>query len=268
MAWIELHQAIRDHRKVVQLSDALDMPEPHVVGHLSFLWLWAVDNASDGRLICSDRVVAKAAAWSGDARVFVDALIAAGFLDRIEDGVKIHDWDDYGGKLTAKREANAERQRKYREQRAERDEPDAPASRNGDVTVTSRARHTATVENSTVHNTFANAHATRARAHDAPGASDADFDRFCASYPPGRIGSKAATRAAFDLAVDADGAPAVFDGLDAWNACGQWQRGYVTKAETWLTDRNYAQAPPKDRPKTRTKKHDKPEPFVYPVERQ
>ncbi len=51
MAWIEAHQSLRDHRKVPDMADRLDMPEAHVVGHLVYLWLWALDNAQDGRLV-------------------------------------------------------------------------------------------------------------------------------------------------------------------------------------------------------------------------
>jgi hypothetical protein len=268
MAWIEAHQTLRNHPKLGRLARRLGVSKPQAAGHLVFLWFWATDYCDDGDLTGFEAVeVAEAADWQEDPDAFVSALIDSGFIDASDDGssLHIHDWQDYGGKLAAQRKANAERQRKHREQRAERDVTESSQPRTRDVTVTSPLRNGATVQNSTVPNPFANAHATRARAHDA---QDLDFDRFCAEYPPGRIGSKTATRAAFDLAVDADGALAIFNGLAAWNACGQWQRGYVTKAETWLTDRNYAQAPPKDRPKVRTKKSDKPEPFIYPVERQ
>jgi hypothetical protein len=114
MAWIELHQAVRDHRKIVQVSADLDMPEPHVVGHLAFLWMWSVDNAPDGVLPDSNRVIARAAQFTGDPDAFMSALISAGLVDE-EDGIRaIHDWDEYGGKLIHRRDANKERMRNAR----------------------------------------------------------------------------------------------------------------------------------------------------------
>lgn len=117
MAWIELHQAVRDHRKTVALADVLDMQEPHVVGHLTFLWLWSIDNAPDGVLPSSKRVIERAAGWTGPAGAFVDGLVECGYLDAGDGGQRvIHDWNDYAGKLIERREANTQRMREKRAQ--------------------------------------------------------------------------------------------------------------------------------------------------------
>jgi hypothetical protein len=54
--------------------------------------------------------------WKRDCNAFVDALIDAGFIDN--PGKKIHDWDDYAGKLIDKRKQrrddNREAQRRHR----------------------------------------------------------------------------------------------------------------------------------------------------------
>lgn len=165
MAWLELHQSVRDHRKIVCVAELLDMPEPHVVGHLAYLWLWAVDNAPDGVLPKSVRVIARAAWWEGDAQLFVASLSEAKLLDASDDGWAIHDWDSYAGKLLRQRKANAERQSRHRE----RTETDS----DGDVTVTSPSRNGATVQNSTEQNNdaIASSRATRksVRATATPG---------------------------------------------------------------------------------------------------
>lgn len=276
MAWIELHQSVRDHRKIVQLAELLDMPEPHVVGHLSYLWLWAVDNAEDGRLRCSDRAIARAAWWEGDARVFVDACVTAGLLDRDDDGVSVHDWDGYAGKLIAQRKANAERQKRHRESTANRDvtEGKTPAtgdpavtspSRNGYKRVTSPSRNAATVPNSTVPNPGANAPDARAPTRE----SVSGFDSFFARYPAGGRGKKAETKAEYDAAVALDGETVVEGGFVRWLTCGRWQRGYVLNAATWLADRKYLEDPPKE-PKAKANginPHSVPKPFD-PVEYQ
>jgi hypothetical protein len=92
VAWLELHQSLPTHRKTLMMADALDVKPVQIVGHLTCLWLWALDNAQDGVLHVSPQMIARAAQWEGDPQVFMDALLAAGFLDH--DG-RIHDWDEY-----------------------------------------------------------------------------------------------------------------------------------------------------------------------------
>lgn len=91
---------------------------PAAVGHLHYLWWWVLDYAQDGDLSRFEpEDVAEAAMWDGDPVAFLEALIKAGFIDRDEDRLVIHDWDDYAGRLVDKRKANRERQRRWREQR-------------------------------------------------------------------------------------------------------------------------------------------------------
>lgn len=116
MAWIELHQTVTDHRKVLRLKQMLKIRPSHVVGHLCFLWLWALDNTRDGDLSgIPPGVIAQAADYNPrKAEAFVEALTAAGFLDRDEAGLRIHDWPDYGGRLQELRKKNAQRMRRIR----------------------------------------------------------------------------------------------------------------------------------------------------------
>jgi hypothetical protein len=140
MAWIELHQSVRDHRKIIEFASLLEMPEPHVVGHLAYLWLWALDNAPDGVLPLSKPVIERAAQWQGKPGVFVDALLDCHLLDMASaDRWEIHDWDHYAGKLMDRRAANRERQARHRDKKREEQ------TDNGDVTVTSPSGNGATV---------------------------------------------------------------------------------------------------------------------------
>ena len=153
MAWLELHQSLFTHRKTMQAAETLDLPEVYVVAHLMALWTWALDNAPDGVLPTSRRIIGKAAQWTGDPSAFVNALLDAGFLDGGEEGQTIiHDWHSYAGRLVEKREANAERMRRTR---AANVTPDAKApeiARANGVQSTCAARAGATVQNSTQHN--------------------------------------------------------------------------------------------------------------------
>lgn len=88
MAWIQIHQQLKDHRKVLAAADELDIEPAHMLGLLISFWLWAIDNAPDGSLAgISDRMIARAAQWDKDPEEFVAALTSASLLDVTEDSV-------------------------------------------------------------------------------------------------------------------------------------------------------------------------------------
>ena len=110
MAWIELHQSLPQHRKLLALRDALGLRTPAALGHMCLLWLWALDNAPDGDLSALPaRQLAEICQFSerraGDLAV---ALRTSGFVDA--------DWrlHDYTGRLLDQRAASRERQRRRR----------------------------------------------------------------------------------------------------------------------------------------------------------
>lgn len=261
MAWIEVHQALRDHPKLGRLARRLSISKPQAVGHLVFLWFWSTDYASDGDLSPFEaQEIAEAAGWDGDADIFVSGLIYAGFVDQNNAGGpgQIHDWQEYGGKLADRRKANAERQRKHREQaqNAPVTPPPAPkhptpdvteSLRHADVTRTSPSRNGATVQYSTVPNQFANAHATDARAReDLPDFSE-EFEKFAKLYPPDGITQREKARAAYaEQRANGVTADTILSGLAKWNDCGRWKRGYVLNAAEWLSTGAYAKPVPRD----------------------
>lgn len=115
MAWIELHQSVWTHKKTLLLAAELDMSETHAVAHLIRLWTWALDNAPTGDISgLPPKVIAIGAGWDKDPEVFVRAAINAGWFDETDEGLFIHDWQDYAGRLIEKRKANAERMRRAR----------------------------------------------------------------------------------------------------------------------------------------------------------
>jgi len=117
MAWIELHQSLPTHRKTLILADLLDIVPVTAMGRIVALWLWALDNAPDGELgAIPVRTLGQAVGWTDDPDVLVNALIKAGFLDRIgDDRLVIHDWYDYTGKLMGAREALARKRSSMRQ---------------------------------------------------------------------------------------------------------------------------------------------------------
>lgn len=161
MAYLEAHQELRQHPKTMRAARLLEAKVPHVIGHLQMLWWWALDYAQDGDITDFDpEEIAVAAMWDGDAQKFVDALLGcgkgggAGFFERRDGRLLIHDWDDYAGKLVDRRLANARRNQEYRDRKRSRDDrdTDASASRDNHEHITSTSRDGANVEKSNVEN--------------------------------------------------------------------------------------------------------------------
>ena len=50
MAWLQVHQTLKDHRKLFDAADELEITPPHMMGLLVSFWLWALDNAPKGDL--------------------------------------------------------------------------------------------------------------------------------------------------------------------------------------------------------------------------
>lgn len=145
MAWIEVHQSLPPHRKIKRLKRTLKIKTAQAVGHVVMLWLWALDNAPEGRLDGLDpEDLAEAAEWQGDPVKFVDALQECGFVDEGE-SLLIHDWQEYGGRLQDQRKdraaQNRERQKRYR---------DKQKDHNGNVTETQDNTVTVTDRNANV----------------------------------------------------------------------------------------------------------------------
>jgi dipeptidyl aminopeptidase/acylaminoacyl peptidase len=107
MAWLRSHSELRQHPKTRKLARRVGGLAT-AVGHLHLLWWWTMDYAPDGDLSrYSDEEIADAGEWTGDAAEFVEMLRTAGFLD----GSHIHDWQENGGQLVARRARDAARKR-------------------------------------------------------------------------------------------------------------------------------------------------------------
>lgn len=153
MAWIKVEQSIRDNKKILDLSERLDIPVPYAIGLLVSLWTWGLDNTPSGSLDgVSDRSIARAADWhDGDPGDFVNALIASGLIDQEDGELCVHDWDEFVGSLIKRREADKQRKRNQRNASAEcpTDVRNMSAGRPQDVREKSSRR----VEKSRVDNT-------------------------------------------------------------------------------------------------------------------
>ena len=146
MAWLEVHQELIQHPKIKRLARMLNISKFEAAGRLFAFWCWALDYADNGNLSRFDAEdIADAMEWEGDAQKLVDAMIdcgpgdSCGFIDRRDDALFVHDWDDYMGRLLSMREKNRERKARQRDRQNALRDGHAPVTR--DSTVTSQSCH-------------------------------------------------------------------------------------------------------------------------------
>jgi hypothetical protein len=109
MAWIESHQALGRHPKLLRLAGQLRIHRAQALGHLHFLWWWALDYAPYGDVSAlTSAEIAAAAEWPGDVTQFDKSLRESGWID---DNGHLHDWMEYAGKLVERRQADRDRKR-------------------------------------------------------------------------------------------------------------------------------------------------------------
>ena len=117
MAWIELHQSLRDHPKVIKLSGLMGCDDDDLVrAKLENLWLWTLDYRDSGDLTGLTAVeIAKACRVRWDPELWLSSLIEARFIDTTsERAMHVHDWHDFAGKLIDARARNKQRMQRAR----------------------------------------------------------------------------------------------------------------------------------------------------------
>ncbi len=121
MAWIELHQSLMNHKKIIRLKNVLKVEAPHAMGLVCNLWLWAVDNAPDGDLTeFSAEELSEVCGYKKDPNQFLKAMVDVGFIDKKGKKKQIHDWSEYTGRLMESREIRKEQARVRQAKRRER----------------------------------------------------------------------------------------------------------------------------------------------------
>lgn len=242
MAWIESHQELWRHPKTKKLARLLGVSVPTAVGHLHGLWYWALDFAQDGSLDKYEpEEIADAVLWEGEAADLMEALIGAGYIDQYDDGLGLHDWYDYAGKLLDRRAADRERKRKSSGKKQSSDGVPTEVQRKGvgNLTDSIRTVPNSTVPNSTIPNTTED---------HTPDGDDTDvkkkpqelqdrrFAEFWKEYPA-KVGKQAALKAWKKIKPDADLFSKIMEAIKAAKGSKQWQRDngqYIPHPTTWL----------------------------------
>lgn len=242
MAWLQVHQTLKDHRKLFDAADELEIQPVHMMGLLISFWMWALDNTPTGDLDgITPRMIARAAQWDGPAEKLSTALIRAGWLDENGDGkLTIHDWYEYTGKLIDQRQAEKERSQRRRAAAA------ASANGNTDDRQTTdgqpqdgRRKAKGRVDQSRQDQTK--------ESKDPPSPSgegettgrsaiEVRFAEFWSAYPK-KVAKQYALKAWKRLKPDADLHDRIMRAVDAQKRSEQWRREngrYIPNPATWL----------------------------------
>lgn len=111
--WIKVEKGTPDKPEILEMSAILSIDDPDtIVGKLIRVWAWFDSNSENGHApsvtkVLLDRLTGVAG--------FVDAMILVGWLEEVNDGFVISNFDRHLGKGAKKRASDAERKRKSRE---------------------------------------------------------------------------------------------------------------------------------------------------------
>lgn len=124
MAWIESHQSLARHPKLLALARDLHIRRSTAVGMLQLLWWWAIDVSPEGEINISPGDIAEIMDWPKNPDTLLKSLTERHWVDSEDGRLFIHDWEDYTGKLVEQRElrrvSNREAQRRRRNKIAPR----------------------------------------------------------------------------------------------------------------------------------------------------
>lgn len=250
MAWIESHQEVGRHPKTKKLARLLGVSLPAAVGHLHYLWWWALDFAQDGTLGKYDAAdIADAMQWDGDADQLIDALLSAGYIDDTGSGLVIHDWAEYAGKLLERRAKDRARKRAAAEAADTPQEFRGNSDGNDEETEGSRSASCVTVPNRTVPNqtipTIPNS-TEQNQQSDAPQTlQETRFAEFWASYPK-KIGKASCLKVWKKLKPTTELHERIMIALESQKRSDQWQREggrFIPNPLTWLNQGRWDDEP-------------------------
>lgn len=250
MAWIELHQNLREHRKLFACADELKVSRIQMVGILVSIWLWALDNTPTGSFEnISNRTIARICDWpEKKSDSLINALHKTGWLDKDGESYHIHDWYDYAGKLMDSREKDRNRKRKAAESRKISGGIPAEGMRNSVATVPNTTVPNTTVPNRSITARTNTVDCTCATAEEAPAQSVGSyFTEFWELYPTGKGGNREEAWMAWREKVGiTNEALRIIEGLKDWIKSDQWadENGrYIPGAAKFIREERWKSAP-------------------------
>lgn len=100
MAWIESHQSLPNHPKLLHLCALTGWEKDLAVGRLHLHWYWCLDYALDGNLtkFNDSQIALGMGVAMPDSKRSVAAMVEACWLDR-QPYLRVHGWWDYVGRF-------------------------------------------------------------------------------------------------------------------------------------------------------------------------
>lgn len=250
MAWIESHQEVGRHPKTKKLARLLGVSLPAAVGHLHYFWWWALDFAQDGTLEKYDGYdLADAMQWDGDPDQLVEALISAGYIDDTDDGLMIHDWGEYAGKLLERRAKDRARKRAAAEAAGVpqnfRRRSDGNDEESGETPSASFVTNQPTVPNQPNTTNSTNRTEPTTPTGDAQALQERRFAEFWKAYPK-KVGKASCLKAWKKLKPTAELHDHIMAALEAQKRSEQWQREggrFIPNPLTWLNQGRWDDEP-------------------------
>lgn len=93
MAWIESHQSLERHPKLLSIAVKLNTDKFGAIGRIHCLWWWCLDYATDGDLRKFDADTVTLA-----CSIPMDLLLECEFVDK-RPYLRVHDWWHYAGRF-------------------------------------------------------------------------------------------------------------------------------------------------------------------------
>jgi hypothetical protein len=110
VSWIQVDVAMPGHPKTAAL--AAELGEDQVEAYLVRLWCWCAVYEPSG--CASADVLERACGWKKARGNLVRAMVTTGWLDEVDDGLAVHNWDDRSGAWVKKVQKERARSRKRR----------------------------------------------------------------------------------------------------------------------------------------------------------
>lgn len=130
MAWISVHEDVIGS-KLRKLAQEVGCSQAEALGILNVIWLWGLKNAHQSGMLkyATRRNVAAAIPFDMlseglDPQGIVEALIATGWIDIVDDALFLHDWDEWQEqwyKFLDRKAYDAKRKRDKRKQEKEQE---------------------------------------------------------------------------------------------------------------------------------------------------
>lgn len=112
LPWIEVDTDLPRHKKSILLGHILT--DDRAWTYMVQLWLWMAEHSPTGVVsgAYAAQIIERAAGWKGVPTHFVRAAIMAGFLEEDKDSFRVHNLENRLAAHVAKRQRDAERQRR------------------------------------------------------------------------------------------------------------------------------------------------------------